>query len=307
MLYPTGIILLLILSAVFYTAYIYHPSEKMKFRSEYLQTIDSQYLSMKDFTAHFIHAGNGKPVILIHGGGTWLYSFRDNLPFLARDFSVYAVDMPGHGYTKTWLDHPRYDLEMYRRFLLEFMERQQLAKVSLIGNSWGGGWALYFAQQHPEKVDKLVLIDSSGLSRHDAFEWEIFKYPVLGEAASKFINEASVAFSLKKVFYDGTKVSTAMIREVAAPLRFAENRRAQCLAERYLDWRHTIQNIKNVRSKTLIIWGRNDKYLDYHTAYQFQKKINGSELLLLDHCGHVAHEDRPDAVNRAIAAFLHHQ
>lgn len=289
---------------IVYIAYCYHPKENLEFNSKYLTMVNSQYLRMNNFIVHYVYSGSGKPLILIHGGGTWLYSYRDNIPYISKSFSTYAVDMPGHGYTRALMKKPKYDLDMYCEFLLEFINKKKLNKVSLVGNSWGGGWALYFAEKYPDKVEKLVLIDSSGLSFHDAFEWEIFKIPILGEAVSKFINSSSVRLSLKKVFYNNEKVNDTMINEITVPLSFEGNRKAQYLAERKLDWKITANNTSNIKAPTLIIWGKNDNYLNFNIAYQFKEKIKKSSLLLLENCGHVAHEDCPDEVNKVIVDFL---
>jgi pimeloyl-ACP methyl ester carboxylesterase len=299
----TGFIIAILL-VLLYTAYIYQPKAVTDFKSKYLKTIASRYLKTEKFNIHYIHAGSGDPVILIHGGGTWLYSFRDNIPYLSKNFSVYAVDMPGHGYTVPLIPNPSYDLDMYCDFLLEFMNQQKIDKASLVGNSWGGGWALYFTQKHPERVDKLVLIDSSGINAHDVLEWELFKLPVIGEAMSKFINNASVEVSLKKVFFNKEKVNQTMVNEISTPLTFQANRNAQYSAERNLKWQITAKNLGNVLNKTLIIWGKNDNYLNYKAAYLFKNKIKNSTLLLLNNCGHVAHEDQPLKVNKAIEDFL---
>lgn len=298
----TGIGAFLLL--IIYIAYFYRPKQQREFSSRYLAMVKSQYLKMKHYNTHYVHAGKGKPVILIHGGGTWLYSYRDNIPHLSKKFSTYAVDMPGHGYTKVLRKNPKYDLDMYSDFLLDFINVNGLNKVTLVGNSWGGGWALHFAQQHPEKVEKMVLIDSSGLSFHDVLEWELLKIPILGEAVSKFINLRSVRLSLKKVFYNSEKVNDNMVDEITYPLTFENNRQAQYLAERNLNWKITAKNISKVKVPTLIIWGKNDSYLNFNVAYQFQEKIKGSKLSLIENCGHVAHEDCPDIVNEIIMDFL---
>lgn len=173
-----------------------------------------------------------------------------------------------------------------------------------MGNSWGGGWALYFAERYLERVEKLILIDSSGIAFHDVFEWEAFKVPVIGEALSKFINYDSVKYSLRKVFFNQEKVDDIMIKEIQTPLLFENNLKSQYLAERNLNWKITKKDIEKIKSPTLIIWGKEDKYLSYKYAYEFQNKIHGSELLLIENCGHVAHEDCPEVVNKAILRFL---
>ena len=103
--------------------------------SNYLKTIPSQYLRTRHFDIHYISQGKGDPVILIHGGGMWLYSYRDNIPELSRTFTVYALDMPGYGYTVPRANSPRYGLSVMADTLLEFMDTLKIEKASLVGHS----------------------------------------------------------------------------------------------------------------------------------------------------------------------------
>lgn len=64
----------------------------------------------------------------------------------------------GHGYTEVKQQPERYDLALMSEAILEYLDSQKLQKVSLVGHSFGGGWALYFTQQYPERVEKLVLL-----------------------------------------------------------------------------------------------------------------------------------------------------
>lgn len=91
----TGVIIII----ACYLAYAYVPPENRSYRSPYLQSIRSNFINTDEFRIHYTQAGEGEPLILIHGNCTWLYSFRHNIPALSKKFSVYALDMPGNGYT----------------------------------------------------------------------------------------------------------------------------------------------------------------------------------------------------------------
>ncbi|MBI4831928.1 MAG: alpha/beta fold hydrolase [Candidatus Lindowbacteria bacterium] len=68
-------------------------------------------------------------------------SFRNNTPSLSEHFTVYALDMPGHGYTE-YRGEPAFDLDTFAGVLDDFMTAMSLSSATLVGNSWGGGWAL---------------------------------------------------------------------------------------------------------------------------------------------------------------------
>ena len=294
---------LVVFTAIIYVAYFYAPTEYQT-ESAYLKTISSEFVTTSNFNIHFTHSGSGAPLILIHGGGTWLYSFRANIPALAEHYSVYALDMPGHGYTQIKNNDARYDLDMMAQVLLEFMQTQGLEKVSLVGHSWGGGWALYFAEKYPDRVEKLALIDSGGLDIPDKLEWQLLKYPIIGEFISKVITDADVRRGLEDAFFNKALVTTEMVDEIKVPLSFSDNRRAQYLLERNLNWKKTEQNLSHIAMPILIIWGANDQYLSVNAALQFKELIPQAEIQILENCGHSAHEEYPQEVNQMIINFI---
>ena len=128
----------------------------MSWTSHYLSTVASEYLETESFLVHYVKKGSGPPLILIHGGGVWLYTFRHNMGHLAQSFTVYAPDMPGYGYTIPRSDNQAYGLEASALFLLDFMNRLGIGRASLLGHSWGGGWALAFASRYPQRVDRAL-------------------------------------------------------------------------------------------------------------------------------------------------------
>ena len=100
--------------------------------------------------------GEGKPVILLHGGGGHAETWVKNLIPLSAKFRVLAIDYLGHGYT----DKPKidYNLDAFSKHLLDFMDAAQIKKAHLVGESQGGQISVLTAYEHPERVDKLGLI-----------------------------------------------------------------------------------------------------------------------------------------------------
>ena len=115
---------------------------------------------------NYLEAGSGgDTVVLIHGSGpgvTAYANWRGVLPALGEHFHVYAPDMVGFGYS----DRPegiRYGLDLWAEQTLGLMDALGIEKAHLVGNSFGGGIGLRIATQHPDRVDKLVLMGSMGV------------------------------------------------------------------------------------------------------------------------------------------------
>jgi len=274
------------------------------YSSIYLRACNSRYLKTENFDIHYIKEGSGDPVILIHGGGMWLYSYRDTIPFLSRSCTVYALDMPGYGYTRPRHNNVCYSLDVMTDTLLEFMTALQIDRASLVGHSWGGGWAIHFTHRHPERVEKLVLIDSSGLDVPDVLEWEFLKYPMIGELLVRCIYPDGVRRRLEKSFFHKDLVTGEMVREVYTPMRFKSNQKAQYLISRNQDWKITESAMPNIAKKVLLIWGDSDRYLSPGLAEQFVTRLANVKPFILKNCGHSAHEEYPEAVSTLIKEFL---
>lgn len=234
----------------------------------------------------------------------WLYSFRQNFEYFSHHFRVFALDMPGYGYTVPLRDHCTYNLETTSSALFNFMKQLEIDRASFIGHSWGGGWVLDFAARYPEMVESLVLIDSSGFNVRDVFEWELLKYPVLGTLLMKFITAGSVKKRLKRSFYNTELVSQEMADEVYYPLTFSHNRKAQLELSRNQDWLTTETAMPEINQRCLILWGDHDRYLHPELLHRFQQQLPNAWTFLFKKCGHSPHEEFPDKVNPLIAAHL---
>lgn len=272
--------------------------------SRYLQTIPSQHLSVDSFMIHYVSMGSGRPLVLVHGGGMWLYSFRHNIRELSRHFSVYALDMPGYGYSVPLQEHQVFSLDAASKRLLHFIDKLGLDRISLLGHSWGGGWALDFVSRYPERVDSLVLIDSSGFNVPDVLEWELLKLPCLGTLLLKFVTLGSVRKRIERSFHDKGLVTDEMAKEVYIPLKFRHNRKAQVRIARSQNWKAVERAIPHIVQPCLVVWGENDRYIDVKLCQRFQQQMKNARSHIFKECGHSPHEERPDEVNGLVAAFL---
>src|SRR5271169_7080673 len=115
---------------------------------------------------HEAGEGNDQTVVLLHGGGpgaaSWT-NFSRNIPVLARQFHVLAVDQPGYGHSDKRAEHGQFN-HYAARALKGLFDQLDLGRVPLVGNSLGGGTAVRFALDYPDRTGKLVLMGPGGLS-----------------------------------------------------------------------------------------------------------------------------------------------
>lgn len=287
-----------------FAAYGPHPDEEPT-PSPWRETAGMRQVEAGGFRVNYLARGSGRPVLLLHGGGTWSYSFRHQVEALAREHRVYVFDMPGHGFTRR-LPQTEFDFTLgdTDRFLASFLDAVGETRVSMVGNSWGGGWALRFAQTHPERVERLVLVGSAGLPHRTLPTWELMKWPVVGEALVRLGTDNDVREGLEAAYADPTHVTEADVAEVARPLRREEVALAQVRFMRGLDWSTTQQDLTSVRAPALVIWGAQDAYLDPAIGRDLAAALPEARFVLLPDAGHVPHEERPEAFNELTLEFL---
>lgn len=272
--------------------------------STYLRTHATEHIEAGGHALHHIRSGSGKPVLLVHGGGMWLYTFRHVIDPLSRVCEVHALDMPGYGYTLTTDHRAAVGCGTMVRALKAYLDARGIRKVSLVGHSWGGGWVLAFTLAWPDMVDRIGLIGSSGLDVPDVFEWRLLRIPVLGEAFLRALTPGMVRRRLTRSFHDTSLVDRDMAMEVYLPLRIPFNRKAQAMISRRLSWKSVEAGLPSLRVPAMLVWGAQDRYLHVSLAQRFREKIHGLRVEIIKDCGHSPHEEQPGPVADLLAGFI---
>ncbi|MEL6538829.1 MAG: alpha/beta hydrolase, partial [Bacteroidota bacterium] len=236
------------------------------------------FFEVEGHQVHYVQKGEGPPLLLLHGGGTWLYSWRNVIDSLALYFTVLAVDLPGHGYTVS--EAPQYSLDDYSAFISQVLNHLGWERATLMGNSWGGGWALHFAQQYPERVSALVLLAPAGLDRPDVPDWEILKYPVLGELSTLFLTRGLVRTSYEKLYRCPGALTPEVVEYTYQAMVIPQNRKAMYRIKRQCDWSVTEQALEDVACPTLVLWGDADAYNPVEYAEEFGRQIPKAKVVI---------------------------
>jgi pimeloyl-ACP methyl ester carboxylesterase len=259
----------------------------------------------RPLTVRYVRRGAGRPVLLIHGLCSSLVTWRRVLPLLAEDRDVIAMDLPGFGGSE--IPEPLTPA-LLSEAVLGLLSNLHLPRVSLVGNSLGGGIAAGIAAEHPERVERLVLVDSVGFGR-DETDW-----PATLRLASRFggildhlpLRRVLVVRALHEVFYDPAFVTPEEVDEYLAPLSRpgASAATRSLLASSRTDAGRLREEIIAIRAPTLILWGREDRWIPAAHAGLFASAIPGARAVILEECGHLPQEERPDEVARLIRSFL---
>ncbi|MFI6790868.1 alpha/beta fold hydrolase [Nonomuraea sp. NPDC050383] len=296
--------LTLLVCAALYGAYGYRPARQSGYRPAYPE--HAQFLETPLARFHYVKQGTGSPVVLLSPGASWVYGWRRQLPELAREHTVYVVDLPGQGFTTLKDRGFTWDLDGMTEAIGAFLDAAGIERPALGGLSWSGGWALAYAQRHPGCVAGLLLLAPSGAATRDTWVYEIMKYPVIGELWNNwfYADRSSSLEALKRIHVHQDQVTKEDVDAFWAPGTLDDNLESQYLLERGLDWRETIAAMPRTTTPALVVWGRQDTVNPVGQAREFRRLMPGARVHELDGCGHALTTDCPRQVNRLLADFL---
>jgi pimeloyl-ACP methyl ester carboxylesterase len=268
------------------------------------------FTKVGDLDIHVLAKGSGVPIILIHGFSSNIYTWRFNIDELAKEFTVYAMDLPGFGYSeKPDRGDFDYSISGYADFIESFMDAMGIRKAVLVGNSMGGGVALRTYLRHPDRVNKIVLVDSVGYpsvgGRFLVF-W-LMRYPVIGEALMSLNYRPVIESSMKDgVYYDNSFVTDDVIDSYFDVYKTENAKKTPLWVMRSLSGKPPFEEgeIATVKVPTLIIWGAEDNLLSPEGADLFARDIADSKAIVLPEAGHMPHEEKADVVNDLISGFV---
>jgi len=239
---------------------------------------------------HVYIAGEGSPLLWLHGAG----GVPEITPFfqeLARSFKVYIPEHPGFGRSERpeWLK----DYTDYNYFYRDFLDYYSLDKVNLVGHSLGGRIAMEFAVSHPERVEKLALISSTGLKIKGEQRPDIFMmYP-----------EERV-----RVLFHNQELADRMLnQDVSEEQRMIDVKNTNTHAR--LEWEKGFNPkfprlLRYIKAPTRIIWGDNDRLNPIRYGQALVEHIAGARLDVIENCGHLPQVEQPDSCLSVLTGFL---
>jgi pimeloyl-ACP methyl ester carboxylesterase len=258
-------------------------------------------------------AGKGPVLLLVHGLAGSSVTWRHVMPELAKRFRVLAPDLLGQGRS----DKPRgeYSLGAHANTLRDLLDALGHKRVTIIGQSLGGGVAMQFAYQFPERCERLVLVDSGGLGREVTFYLRMLTVPgfesVFPLFCTPWLRDAGnlVATWLGRAGVRSTPASQEIWRSYAS-LADAENRRAFFRSLRdVIDFSGQAVSAlgrlhRAAQLPTLIVWGAQDPFIPVSHALAAHNAIPGSCLEIFDGVGHYPHCEAPERFVAVLTDFI---
>jgi pimeloyl-ACP methyl ester carboxylesterase len=254
------------------------------------------FVSVFGAKLHYVDAGSGPVVVLLHGLADDVGVWESVMPALAAKHRVIALDQIGFGRS----DKPLlgYRAATFVDFLDGFLNELKIDRASLVGNSLGGWIAASFALTHPERIDRLVLCDAAGY----AAVTKTMDPRAL--SALRLANREDIRYLGPLTFHDKRfyeDVDLVLKQRVTAGDNYTINQFLDSMirGEDVLDGR-----LGGIHKPTLIVWGREDKLIPLNFAERFHKEITGSRLEVIDNCGHMPQVECADRFNHPLLKFF---
>lgn len=266
---------------------------------------------------HYVEAGEGPPIILLHGFPETWYAWRHQIPVLAEHYRVIAPDLRGYGATEK--PASGYDKKTMASDILELMRQLGIKRAPIIGHDRGARVATRFAKDYPHALERLVVMDNiptltifEKMNAHVARGHWFFLFNNVHELPEALVSGREEVW-LRYIFASWCYNPEALSNEEIATYVEAY-RQAGALTGAFNDYRAgeiDVEQDKQDRGKkidcpTLVLWGEDfasgGKMWNFREVWHHY--ANHPEFLSIPHCGHLPHEEQPDEVNAALLRFL---
>jgi pimeloyl-ACP methyl ester carboxylesterase len=255
---------------------------------------------------HYVTAGEGPLVVLLHGFPDYHYTWRDQIPALAKHFQVVALDLRGYNASDKPEGVDNYKMEKLVADVAAVLDHFKKKKLILVGHDWGGAIAWSFAMAHPDKIERLIILNlphPRGLMRELANNPEQHKN---GQYAREFQKAEAAKLVKPELLVTWVKEDEARKEYLAAMKRSSiegmlNYYKANYPREPYA----TDAKMPPVKCPVLVIHGLDDKYLLPGALNDTWKWVESDlTLITVPGAGHFVHRDKPEFVTRKMVAWL---
>lgn len=264
---------------------------------------------------HYVTQGDGPLMLMLHGFPEFWYSWRHQIPEFAEDFKVVALDLRGYNLSDKPHDPSAYTMEELVLDIEGVIQELGYDRCVLVGHDWGGAIAWHFAYAHPERVERLIVLNlphpakfQEGLRTPQQLlrSWYIFLFqlPWLPEFLLQWADYQPIAAAFKSMAVNKRAFTQA---DLEAYKNAAAQRGALTAMLNY--YRNIFQGTLDrqwgvLEVPTLMIWGEEDTALGKELTYGTEAYVKDFRIHYIPHCSHWVQQEQPQLVNQYMREFL---
>lgn len=282
---------------------VFHSTEELKLR---YTNDESRFINIDGMNIHYRDEGKGPTLLVLHGIFSSLHTWDGWTQALSKYYRIIRLDLPSFGLSDA-MKGEKVNKDSYPDFLNGFCQALGLKQVFLAGNSLGGYFSYQFAAKYPDRVKKLILLDSAGFHFVPPVVLMAWGAPFSGTVVNNIrIPRRAVAWTVRQVFAKADRADDAMIDRYLALL----NRQSNRLAGTKL--LHFVRNnlgfdtkaLKQLNIPVLIMWGQKDRWMPKRHVKSFCANISDSRSIIYPDCGHMPMDEQPEITAKDAHQFL---
>ena len=266
---------------------------------------DSKFVHVKGMDVHYRDVGSGPVLVLLHGMFASLHTWEKWIEVLQNDFRVIALDNPNYGITGPHPEPMRPGI--YSDFLKEFLDALDIQECMMCGNSLGGWMTWEFTSRFPERVKKIILIDSAGYLFFPTVTLMLLALPFAVQA-NRFIRAPRFFIKrvLKSVYGNPQLVKEETVDLYHTLLMRPGNMVAATKVVHFIRNQVGFRtgNIKKIQQPALVMWGEKDRWIPLRHVKSFMRNLVNGQSVTYPDLGHVPMEENPDACVEDARKFL---
>jgi len=268
------------------------------------------YVEVEGMRVHYVDEGRGPPVLMLHGEPTWSYLYRKMIPLIARHHRAVAPDYVGFGRSDKWTGIEKYTFDAHYRVVEGFIGALDLRDVTVVVQDWGGPLGLRFATQHPDRVARLVILNT-GLFAEGA---------VLPEGMRAWREYAAqtpdlpVGSIVQQGLHNRDLATEDIVRAYDAPFPNPQSKAgarafpaiiptsAEAAGAR--EMMETVEALARWDKPALVMFSDQDPIFPVAAGRLFQQLIPGAQFKVIEGAGHFLQEEKGEAIAGEILAFM---
>ena len=247
-----------------------------------------KFIEIDKLKIAYLVEGTGSPVVLLHGWGAEANTFKSVFNSLLISHQVYALDLPGFGLSE--IPPKAWDASDYAKLLSVFFDKLNINKAHLIGHSYGGRISIVMAAEEPDKVDKLILVDSAG---------------IIPRRGAKYYMKIGLS-KIGRLMRNCGTLGNSLSDRIAQRLGSKDYREAGLMRATLV--KSVNQNLRpllpKIAASTLLIWGEHDQDTPVSDGKIMEQEIQDAELVILKDAGHYSFLDQSQQFCQIVSNFL---
>lgn len=257
----------------------------------------------EEIRIHYLEAGVGEPMLLIHGIGQSLYTWRYIFADLSDSYRVIAIDLPGQGYS----GRPNtfaYSMDEMAEAIKLFMDEKDIRSAHMIGFSTGSIYMMRLITLYPQYAANCIAIAPGDINKQMPAKIRRLKNSFTGVFTRNLFSSGDVKKCLQECLYDQTAIDSRMIEQYYFPISDGLSREALMYIVQNFDMDLVAEGMKESDHEVLLLWGREDKWHSPSSSVFFQGILQNGRYYLVRNSGHIVQEDTPEKLLQIISSYI---